>query len=147
MNKAIFLAAPLLAAAVLGGCKGKTDAPAADASAAAEATTAAPAALPTLSVNAKTGGAFAGTYSQTGADGKVTTLKLAADDTYEWTGADGKVVKGGFSWYRDGSTILLDAAGGKAVYALADGGVYKLASNDAARTGLTAEQLWTKAAQ
>jgi hypothetical protein len=146
MNKAVFFAAPLLAAALVAGCKGNS-APAADASASAAALTDAAAALPTLSANAKTGGAFAGSYSQTGADGKVTTLKLAADDTYEWTGADGKVVKGGFTWYRDGSTILLDAAGGKAVYALADGGVYKLADNAAPRTGLTAEQLWTKAAQ
>ena len=35
--------------------------------------------------------------------------------------------------------------GGKGVYAIGDGGVYKIASNDAPRTGFTADQLWTKA--
>jgi hypothetical protein len=143
MRKTMILAAPLLAAVLVAGCKGKTEDPAATAS--AGASVAAPVALPSLSTNARTAGSFAGTYSQTGTDGKVTSLKLNADDTYEWTGADGVKVSGGFNWYRDGSTILLDEAGGKAVYALADGGVYKLASNDAPRTGLTADQLWTKA--
>jgi hypothetical protein len=143
MRKSMILIAPLLAFALVAGCKGKE--PEAAASDAGSAAAMAPAALPGLATNARAAGAFAGSYSQTGADGKVTTLKLNADDTYEWTGADGKAVKGGFSWYKDGSTILLDAAGGKGVYAIADGGVYKIASNDAPRTGLTAEQIWTKA--
>lgn len=137
---------PLAALALVSACK-KEAAPAADASeAAAAATTAAAVAMPALTTNARAGNAYAGTYTQTAATG-TTTLTLAADGTYGWTGADGKEVKGKFSWYKDGSTILLDAAGGKAVYALADGGVYKLASNDAPRTGFTADQLWTKAAQ
>ncbi len=140
---------PLAALALVSACK-KEAAPAADgseaAAAAAASTAVAPAAMPALTTNARGGTAYAGSYSQTGADGKTTTLTLAADSTYEWTGADGKAVKGKFSWYKDGSTILLDAAGGKGVFAIADGGVYKLASNDAARTGFTADQLWTKAA-
>jgi hypothetical protein len=136
---------PLAALALVSACK-KEAAPAADASeAAAAATTAAAVAMPALTTNARAGTAYAGTYTQTAATG-TTKLTLAADGTFEWTGADGKAVKGKFSWYKDGSTILLDAAGGKAVYALADGGIYKLASNDAPRTGFTADQLWTKAA-
>jgi hypothetical protein len=139
---------PLAALALVSACK-KEAAPVAEgseAAAAAASTAAAPAAMPALATNARAGGAYAGSYSQTGVDGKTTTLTLAADGTYEWTGADGKAVKGKFSWYKDGSTILLDAAGGKGVFAIADGGVYKLASNDAPRTGFTADQLWTKAA-
>jgi hypothetical protein len=139
---------PLAALALVSACK-KEAAPAADgsdAAVAAASTAAAPAAMPALAANARGGTAYVGSYSQTGADGKTTTLTLAADGTYGWTGADGKAVKGKFSWYKDGSTILLDAAGGKGVFAIADGGVYKLASNDAARTGFTADQLWTKAA-
>ncbi len=136
---------PLAALAMVSACK-KAEAPAAEGSeAAAAATTAAAAAMPALTANARAGTGYVGKYNQTGADGKSTSLSLNADSTYAWTGADGKEVKGKFSWYKDGSTILLDAAGGKAVFAIADGGVYKLASNDAPRTGFTADQLWTKA--
>lgn len=139
---------PLAALALVSACK-KEAAPAVDGSeaAVAAASTAAAAVMPALTTNARGGTAYVGSYGQTGADGKTTTLALAADGTYEWTGADGKAVKGKYSWYKDGSTILLDAAGGKGVFAIADGGVYKLASNDAARTGFTADQLWTKAAK
>lgn len=136
---------PLAALALVSACK-KEAAPAADGSeAAVAAATTAAVVMPALTTNARAGSGYVGSYSQTGADGKTTTLTLVADSTYAWTGADGKEVKGKFSWYKDGSTILLDAAGGKGVFALADGGVYKLASNDAARTGFTADQLWTKA--
>lgn len=137
---------PLVALAMVSACKKEAAPVAAESDAAAAANTVAAVAMPVLTTNARAGTAYAGTYTQAGATG-TTTLTLAADGTYEWTGADGKAVKGKFSWYKDGSTILLDAAGGKAVYALADGGVYKLASNDAPRTGFTADQLWTKAAQ
>ena len=140
---------PLIALAMVSACKKHEPAPdaAASGSAMTAASTAAatPAAMPALLPNARTSGKVAGTYTQTGADGKTTTLVLNADDSYAWTGADGKTVKGKFSWYKDGSTILLDAAGGKGVYAIGDGGVYKIASNDAPRTGFTADQLWTKA--
>jgi hypothetical protein len=136
---------PLAALALVSACK-KEAAPAADGTeAAAAATSAAAAVMPALTANARAGTGYVGNYSQAGADGKTTTLSLAADGTYAWTGTDGKEVKGKFSWYKDGSTILLDAAGGKGVFAIADGGVYKLASNEAARTGFTADQLWTKA--
>ena len=82
-----------------------------------------------------------------GADAKTSTLKLNADDTYEWTGADGKTAKGAFSWYKDGSRILLDDAGGKAIYAIADGAVYKLADKDAPVTDLNAAQMMSRAPQ
>lgn len=140
---------PLIALAMVSACKkheAAADATATTAAATASASAAAaPAAMPALLPNARTSGKVAGTYNQAGADGKTTTLVLNADDSYAWTGADGKTVKGKFSWYKDGSTILLDAAGGKGVFAIADGGVYKIASNDAPRTGFTADQLWTKA--
>lgn len=135
---------PLVALAMVSACKKEATPEATASEAAATATTAAPAAMPALLANARTSGKVAGTYAQTGADGKTSTLVLTAGDTYEWTGADGKTAKGKFSWYKDGSTILLDAAGGKAVYAIADGGVYKLADNNAPRTGFTADQLWAK---
>ncbi len=136
---------PLAALALVSACK-KEAAPSADGSEVASTVGGeTDAAMPALTANARAGTGYVGSYSQTGADGKTTTLTLAADSTYAWTGADGKEVKGKFSWYKDGSTILLDAAGGKAVFALADGGVYKLAGNDSARTGFTADQLWTKA--
>ncbi len=139
---------PVLALALVAGCKGKAPDPEASENAAlatAAASIAPP--MPAVAANARTTVKFAGSYSQTGADGKATTLTLGADDSYEWTGADGKAVKGTFSWYKDGSTILLDAAGGKATYAIADGAVYKIADKDAPRTGFTAEQMWTRAAQ
>lgn len=138
---------PLLALALVAGCKGQAPAPEASGEATAAATAAAAPVMPAVATNARTTLKFAGSYAQTGADGKATTLTLNADDSYEWTGADGKPVKGSFSWYKDGSTILLDAAGGKGVYAIADGAVYKIADKDAPRTGFTADQVWSRAAQ
>ncbi len=137
---------PIMALALVAGCKGKAPEPEAT-QAAVVATEAAPAPMPAVATNARGTLKFAGTYSQTGADGKATTLALTADDKYTWTGADGKAVSGTFSWYKDGSTILLDAAGGKATYAIADGAVYKIANKDAPRTGFTADQMWTRTAQ
>ena len=112
----------------------------------AEASAEAPAPLPSVAVNARTSLNYTGTYSQVGADGAVTTLKLNADDTYEWSDAGGKVTKGTFTWYQDGARILLDAPGGNAVYALADGAVYKLADKDAPVDTLTAQQMWKRGA-
>ena len=134
--------APAALTMAVAACNKPAPAPEATEEAAAEA----PAPLPTVAANARTALNYAGTYSQVGADGKVTTLKLDTDDTYEWSGADGKVTKGTYTWYRDGSRILLDANGGKAVYALADGAVYKLADKDAPVDTLTAEQMWKRGA-
>jgi hypothetical protein len=111
-----------------------------------EAAVATPAALPTVAANARTTLKYAGSYSQVDANGKATTLKLNADDTYEWSDADGKVTRGKFAWYKDGSRILLDAAGGKAVYAIADGAVFKLPNKDAPVGSLTADQMWKRGA-
>ncbi len=137
---------PLAALAMVSACKKEAAPVAAESEAAAAADAAAAPVMPAVATNARTTLKFAGAYNQTGGDGKVTTLTLGADDTYEWTGADGKPVKGTFSWYKDGSTILLDAAGGKGVYAIADGAVYKIADKDAPRTGFTADQMWSRAA-
>jgi hypothetical protein len=136
---------PLAALALLAACNKAEPVPEATAESQAGAVES-PAALPTVAANARTSLKYAGAYSQVGADGKVTTLKLNADDTYEWTDAAGKATKGTFSWYKDGSRILLDQAGGKAVYALADGAVYKLVDKDAPVDALTAEQMWKRGA-
>jgi hypothetical protein len=140
-----YLIPALAAVALVAGCKGKAPEPVATEVAVVATETAAP--MPAVATNARGTVKFAGTYTQTGADGKATSLALTADDKYTWTGADGKAVSGAFSWYKDGSTILLDAAGGKATYAIADGAVYKIVNKDAPRTGFTADQMWARAAQ
>lgn len=139
---------PLAALAMVSACKkeappASAESEAAAAAASAEADTQI---MPAVASNARTTLKFAGTYKQTSADGKMTTLKLGADDSYEWTGADGKTVKGTFSWYKDGSTMMLDAAGGRGVFVIADGAVYKIADKDAPRTGFIADQMWSRAA-
>lgn len=134
---------PLAALVMVSACKKEAAPVAAESEAAAAAATPV---MPAVATNARTTLKFAGAYNQTGADGKVTTLALGADDTYEWTGADGKTVKGTFSWYKDGSTMMLDATGGRGVFVIADGAVYKIADKDAPRTGFIAEQMWSRAA-
>lgn len=135
MRKSMILIAPVLAAALVAGCKGKEpDAAATDAAVA----TPAAATLPALPADPKATVTVAGSYANGGA-----TLKLGADDSAEMTGADGKVTKGKWAWYSDGKRILLTAD--KSVYAVADGALYKLAGKDAPLSGFTAEQLWTKA--
>ena len=139
---------PLAALAMVSACKKEATPVSSESEAAAAAATAEADAqvMPAVVANARTTLKFAGTYKQTAADGKMTALKLGADDSYEWTGADGKTVKGTFSWYKDGSTMMLDAAGGRGVFAIADGAVYKIADKDAPRTGFTADQMWSRAA-
>ncbi|HUQ13717.1 MAG TPA: hypothetical protein VM055_05515 [Novosphingobium sp.] len=148
MRLSLTLAVLAPAALTMGIAACSKPAPEATAEAGAEAgaEAEAPAPLPRVAANARTTLNYAGAYSQVDADGKVSTLKLGADDTYEWSDADGKVTKGTFTWYQDGSRILLDEGGGKAVYALADGVVYKLADKDAAVDALTAEQMWKRGA-
>lgn len=126
------------AIALVAGCKGNAPAPEPTSSDAAVAASAA--ALPTLPTDPKGTVTVAGSYSSAGA-----TLKLGADDSAELTGADGKVAKGKWAWYSDGKRILLTAD--KSVWAVADGALYKLAGKDAPLTGLTADQVWTEAAQ
>ena len=138
----------LAALAMVSACKKEATPVSSESEAAAAAATAEADAqvMPAVVANARTTLKFAGTYKQTAADGKMTALKLGADDSYEWTGADGKTVKGTFSWYKDGSTMMLDAAGGRGVFVIADGAVYKIADKDAPRTGFTADQMWSRAA-
>lgn len=128
------------AIALIAGCKGNAPAPEATDAAAATASDAAPAALPALPANPKATVTVAGSYASAGA-----TLKLGADDSAELTDAAGKVTKGKWAWYSDGKRILLTAD--KSVWAVADGALYKLAGKDAPLTGLTADQVWAKAAQ
>ena len=86
---------PLAALAMISACKKADPAPVAtDTAMASEAAATTPAAMPTVGANARTTLQFAGDYRQTAADGKATSLALAADDSYVWTDATGKVTKG-----------------------------------------------------
>ena len=127
----------IAAVALLAGCKGNGPVPAATDTGmvAADPT---PLTLPSLAANPKTV-PLPGSYSNaTGG-----TLRLAANMNYTLTGTDGKAATGKYAWYSDGKRILL--AEDKSVYAVADGGLYKMESKDAQLTGFTADQLWTKA--
>ncbi len=127
---------PLAALALVAGCKG--NAPEAAASDAVAIVSDAAVALPALPANPKATVTVAGSYANGGA-----TLKLGADDSAALTDAAGKASAGKWAWYADGKRILLTAD--KSVWAVADGALYKLASKDAPLTGLTADQVWTKA--
>lgn len=136
-------AAVLLPALVLvAGCKGQAPDPAASGDATPLPSIAAPS-LPAVPIDARQV-ALAGSYSHTGADGKAATLKLGADNTYEWTDGAGKTIKGKFAWYEDHRRILLTGPANKAVFAVADGALYQMASKDAAIGTMTADQLWNK---
>ena len=127
----------LAAIALLAGCKGNapTPAPTDTAMVAADPT---PLSLPSLAADPKKV-PLPGSYSNvTGG-----TLLLGADMSYTLTGTDGKAATGKYAWYSDGKRILL--TGDKSVFAVADGGLYKMESKDAPLTGFTADQLWTKA--
>lgn len=128
---------PLAALALVAGCKGKEPEVMRSSDAAAAASTAS---LPALPADPKATASVPGSYASAGA-----TLKLGADDSAELTDAAGKVTNGKWAWYSDGKRILLTAD--KSVWAVADDALYKLSGKDAPLTGLTADQVWTKAAQ
>ena len=119
--------AALFALAACGGAK--TEPAPADTTVAAAPAPAAT--FPSVPANARTSVKFEGTYSQTGADGKTSTLALGPNDSWTMTAADGTVTKGTYNWYSDNSRILI----GEDVYAIADGAIYKLADKNAAVTG------------
>ena len=125
------------AIALIAGCKGNAPAPVATESGMVAANPT-PLALPGLAVNPKAV-PLAGSYSNAGGG----TLLLNADMTYSLTGSDGKAMTGKYAWYSDGKRILL--TGDKSVFAVADGGLYKMASKEAPLADFTADQLWTKA--
>ncbi len=131
------LLAPL---ALLAACgKSETAAPA---EATVIANTAAPATAPEPAMvavaNARTAVQWPGTYSGT-VGGASVNLTLNPDLSYSWTSTPAAgtptSVSGTFSWYRDGGRILLDAAAGKAIYAVGDGVLFKMADKDAPVTG------------
>ncbi|WP_309622287.1 hypothetical protein [Novosphingobium sp.] len=127
---------PLAALALVAGCKGKE--PEAVATDAAATASEAAVALPALPENAKATVKPEGTYTAGAAK-----LMLAADMNAEMTDAAGKATTGKWAWYSDGKRIVF--SGDKSVWAVADGALYKLASKDAPLTGMTADQVWTKA--
>lgn len=141
----ILLAA--LPIALLAACNSGADtatATADDAYGPAAATPAAPEPAMTVVTNARTATNWAGTYTGTLADGAAASLTLNADETYAWTmtpaGGTPVNVTGGFTWYRDGARVLLDAAGGGAIYAVGDGVIFKMANRDAPITGTMARE-------
>ena len=125
------------AIALIAGCKGNAPAPVATDTGMVTANST-PLALPTLAANPKAV-PLPGSYSNAGGG----TLMLKADMTYSLTGSDGKAMTGKWAWYSDGKRILL--AGDKSVFAVADGGLYLMASKDAPLADFTADQLWIKA--
>ena len=125
------------AIALIAGCKGNAPAPVATDTGMVTANST-PLALPTLAANPKAM-PMPGSYSNAGGG----TLMLKADMTYALTGSDGKAMTGKWAWYSDGKRILL--AGDKSVFAVADGGLYLMASKDAPLADFTADQLWIKA--
>lgn len=125
------------AIALIAGCKGNAPEPVATESGMVAANPT-PLALPGLAANPKTV-PLPGSYSNAGGG----TLLLNADMTYSLTGSDGKAMTGKYAWYSDGKRILL--TGDKSVFAVADGGLYKMASKEAPLADFTADQLWTKA--
>ncbi|MDL2353519.1 MAG: hypothetical protein QFC78_11825 [Pseudomonadota bacterium] len=125
------------AIALLAGCKGSSPAPAATDSGMVKADPT-PLTLPSLAADPKKV-PLPGSYSNVSGG----TLRLAADMNYTLTGTDGKAATGKYAWYSDGKRILLTED--KSVYAVADGGLYKLESKDSPLTGFTADQLWSKA--
>ena len=125
------------AIALIAGCKGKAPEPVATDTGMVTANST-PLALPTLAANPKAV-PLPGSYSNAGGG----TLMLNADMTYSLTGSDGKAMTGKWAWYSDGKRILL--TGDKSVFAVADGGLYLMASKDAPLADFTADQLWIKA--
>lgn len=126
-TRLMLAAATSFALAACGGAK--TEPAPADTTVAAAPAPAAT--FPAVPANARTAVKFEGTYSQTGADGKTSTLALGPNDSWTMTAADGTVTKGTYNWYSDNSRILI----GEEVYAIADGAIYKLADKNAAVTG------------
>lgn len=133
------------ALALVAACKGADKAPDPAASEMASATPGATvaAAMPTVPADARSV-VYVGTYGHTGADGKTETLELKLDDTYAWTDGSGKTIAGKYAWYSDHRRILLTGAAGNAVFAVADGALYKMASKDAPIGTFTGDQLWTR---
>ncbi|MXO75671.1 hypothetical protein GRI40_10625 [Altererythrobacter aerius] len=139
------VAAGSLALAACGGADTAERDAAATTAATTGTTATAPAAtatFPAVPANARTTVQYEGTYSQTGADGRASTLVLGPNDTWTMTAPDGTKTSGTYNWYSDNSRILI----GEDVYAIADGAIYKLASKDAAVTGpFTEAMTWRRA--
>ena len=134
MRRILFSVAAI---ALIAGCKGNAPAPVATDTGMVTANST-PLALPTLAADPKAV-PLPGSYSNAGGG----TLMLKADMTYSLTGSDGKAMTGKWAWYSDGKRILL--TGDKSVFAVADGGLYLMASKDAPLADFTADQLWIKA--
>lgn len=89
-----------------------------------------PESMPPVPENALETVAFGGSYTMTGLDGSVSRITLdAEDDSYEFTGGDGSTTSGDFARMDDGSRIMIEDFDGRDGYfAIADGAIYRLAS-------------------
>lgn len=135
--RTLLLIAPL---ALLAACNNSDSATAtADATPADATATAAPEPALTVVADAENTIDWTGTYTGTDASGATVSLTLNRGDTYSWSstpaGGTATTATGSFNWYRDGSRILLDDAGGNAIYAVGTGVIFKMANADAPTTG------------
>ena len=105
-----------------------------------------PAPMPSVATNARTSVKYAGTYEQTGPDGRKSSLTLNDDDTYSMTGPDGVQKQGTYSWYKDGSRILIKDGDTNNVYGVADGAVYKMNDENAPATDISPERMYSRTA-
>ena len=140
MRKTMLIASSVMLMAGLTACKKApeaTDTATTEASSTGGVATTAPAdvPMPAVPANARTVVVWDGTYNGTDATGAAVSLTLNKDMTYAWTAGTAAPVTGKFNWYRDAQRILLDEKGGKVVYAVADGAIYRLASTEAPVTG------------
>jgi hypothetical protein len=130
----LLLIAPL---ALLAACNNSADT--ADATGGDAAVVAAAEPALTVVADAENAIDWTGTYAGTDASGAALSLTLNRGDTYSWSstpaGGTATTATGTFSWYRDRSRILLDDAGGNAIYAVGTGAIFKLANADAVTTG------------
>ena len=148
MNGRISLALVAASSLALAACGGaKTDTAEADPAATTAAVPAPAATFPAVPANARTAVKYEGTYTQTGADGKTSTLVLGPDDGFTLTAADGSITKGTYNWYSDNSRILIKEGDATRIFAIADGAVYSMTDKDAAVTGPFTEAVtWRRSA-
>ena len=105
-----------------------------------------PETMPPVPENALATVDFAGSYTMTGLDGSVSRIVLdAEDDTYEFTGGDGSTTSGSFARMDDGSRIMIEDFDGRDGYfAIADGAIYRLGSEDTSVEDISATGMYQR---
>lgn len=105
-----------------------------------------PASMPPVPENALETVAFEGSYTMTGLDGSVSRITLDPEaDSYEFTGGDGSTTSGNFTRMDDGSRIMIEDFDGRDGYfAIADGAIYRLASDTTPVEDITAVGMYQR---